>query len=140
LVCALLPAGHATASGPRGVGPVGWASVNGGTTGGLGAGPESVWTVSTRAELKEALANRGDPTAPKVIRVEGDISGHEAGDGTLVVAIYGGTRFKDTGARLFERGGRSHVAFRQRGLGVPPLERSREWGSACQASRARPGT
>lgn len=84
LACALLPAGPATASGSRDAGPVGWASVNGGTTGGAGAGPESVWTVSTRAELKEALANRGEATAPKVIRVEGDISGHEAGDGTLL--------------------------------------------------------
>ncbi|WP_246568268.1 pectate lyase family protein [Streptomyces flaveus] len=76
--------GPATASGSRDAGPVGWAFVNGGTTGGAGAGPESVWTVSTRAELKEALANRGEATAPKVIRVEGDISGHEAGDGTLL--------------------------------------------------------
>ncbi|NGO06716.1 pectate lyase [Streptomyces sp. HC44] len=84
LVCALLPAGPATASTPRDTGPVGWASVDGGTTGGAGAAPESVWTVSTRAELKEALANHGDPNAPKVIRVKGDISGHEAADGTLL--------------------------------------------------------
>ncbi|MFD2691126.1 polysaccharide lyase family 1 protein [Streptomyces phyllanthi] len=88
LVGALLPTGSGTAaadsSGPDGVGPPGWASVNGGTTGGSGAAPEAVWTVSTRAELKEALANRGDPKAPKVIRVRGDINGHEADDGTLL--------------------------------------------------------
>ncbi|MFE7272731.1 polysaccharide lyase family 1 protein [Streptomyces sp. NPDC057623] len=58
--------------------PVGWGA---GTTGGAG-GP--TWTVRTRAELKEALANDGDPTAPKVIRVVGDIDGHEADDGSLL--------------------------------------------------------
>ncbi|WP_258573791.1 polysaccharide lyase family 1 protein [Streptomyces sp. KM273126] len=86
LVCALLPAGSASsfASGPGDAGPVGWASARGGTTGGAGAAPESTWTVSTRAELKEALANHGDPNAPKVIRVQGDINGHEADDGTLL--------------------------------------------------------
>lgn len=62
-------------------GPVGWASTGPGTTGGSGG---TTWTVDTRAELKEALANRGDPTAPKVIRVVGDINGHEADDGSLL--------------------------------------------------------
>ncbi|WP_228023022.1 pectate lyase family protein [Streptomyces acidicola] len=87
LVCALLPTGsvssYASGSGTGEAGPVGWASARGGTTGGAGAAPESTWTVSTRAELKEALANHGDPNAPKVIRVQGDINGHEADDGTL---------------------------------------------------------
>ncbi|GCB50435.1 polysaccharide lyase family 1 protein [Streptomyces sp. NL15-2K] len=62
-------------------GPVGWASTAPGTTGGAGG---TTWTVDTRAELKEALANHRDPTAPKVIRVVGDINGHEAQDGSLL--------------------------------------------------------
>ncbi|MCF1599060.1 pectate lyase family protein [Streptomyces muensis] len=61
--------------------PVGWAATGSGTTGGAGG---TTWTVRTRAELKEALANGGDPTAPKVIRVVGDINGHEADDGSLL--------------------------------------------------------
>ncbi|MFK4103024.1 polysaccharide lyase family 1 protein [Streptomyces sp. NPDC019531] len=52
-----------------------------GTTGGAGG---TTWTVHTRAELKEALAGAGDPTAPKVIRVVGDINGHESDDGSLL--------------------------------------------------------
>ncbi|WP_338695223.1 pectate lyase [Streptomyces sp. Q6] len=61
----------------------GWAGADGGTvTGGADADPASVWTVRTRAELKEALANHGDPTAPKVIRVAVDIDGAEADDGS----------------------------------------------------------
>lgn len=62
-------------------GPVGWAATGSGTTGGAGG---TTWTVRTRAELKEALANHGDPTAPKVIRVVGDVNGHEAADGSLL--------------------------------------------------------
>jgi pectate lyase len=58
--------------------PVGWGSA---TTGGAGG---TTRTVHTRAELKAALANDGDPTAPKVIRVVGDINGHETDDGSLL--------------------------------------------------------
>ncbi|ELS52294.1 putative Pectate lyase/Amb allergen [Streptomyces viridochromogenes Tue57] len=69
--------------------PVGWAASGSGTTGGAGG---ATWTVRTRAELKEALGNRGDPTAPKVIRVVGALTsgatapgdGHEADDGSLL--------------------------------------------------------
>ncbi len=61
--------------------PVGWASAGADTTGGAGG---TTWTVHTRAELKEALANEGEPTAPKVIRVVGDIDGHETADGSLL--------------------------------------------------------
>ncbi|MET9973099.1 pectate lyase, partial [Streptomyces sp. NPDC006356] len=71
--------GAASAAEQRG--PVGWAATGPGTTGGAGG---TTWTVHTRAELKEALANGGDPTAPKVIRVVGDINGHEAADGSLL--------------------------------------------------------
>ncbi|MGP2441566.1 pectate lyase family protein [Streptomyces sp. JW3] len=76
----LLPAAPASAAAP---GPVGWASAGPGTTGGAGG---RTWTVHTRAELKQALANDGDPTAPKVIRVAGAIDGHQADDGTSLGA------------------------------------------------------
>lgn len=46
------------------------------------AASASVWTVRTRAELKTALANHGQPGAPKVIRVAVDIDGAEAEDGS----------------------------------------------------------
>ncbi|MGW6645325.1 pectate lyase family protein [Streptomyces iakyrus] len=58
--------------------PAGWASTGPGTTGGAGG---RTWTVDTRAELKAALANDGEPTAPKVIRVVGAIDGHESEHG-----------------------------------------------------------
>jgi pectate lyase len=61
--------------------PVGWAATGAGTTGGAGG---TTWTVHNRAELKEALANRGVPTAPKVVRVAGAVNGHEADDGSLL--------------------------------------------------------
>ncbi|MFF2326130.1 MULTISPECIES: polysaccharide lyase family 1 protein [unclassified Streptomyces] len=76
--------GSGSASATAGRGPTGWASANGAVTGGAGADHASVWTVRTRAELKEALANHGDPTAPKIVRVIGDIHGNEADDGTLL--------------------------------------------------------
>ncbi|MET9382360.1 pectate lyase [Streptomyces sp. NPDC002928] len=76
--CLLVPP---TAASAAERGPVGWASTNGGTTGGAGG---TTRTVHTRAELKDALANDGDPTAPKVIRVVGDINGPEADDGSLL--------------------------------------------------------
>lgn len=81
LACVCLfwaPEASATAAGRD---PVGWAATGDGTTGGADG---TTWTVRTRAELGEALANRGDPTAAKVIRVVGDINGHEAGDGSLL--------------------------------------------------------
>jgi pectate lyase len=77
-LCLLWPASPASAAERA---PVGWASTGSGTTGGAGG---RTWTVDTRAELRTALANDGDPTAPKVIRVVGDISGHEADDGSLL--------------------------------------------------------
>ncbi|MBC9712768.1 pectate lyase [Streptomyces sp. TRM66268-LWL] len=79
LTCLLAPLTPATGAVADERGPVGWASMNGGTTGGSGG---AVWTVETRAELKEALENGGDPAAPKTIRVVGDINGHEAADGS----------------------------------------------------------
>ncbi len=77
LACACLTLAAAPASAAE-RGPVGWGA---GTTGGAGG---TTRTVHTRAELKEALAGDGDPTAPKVIRVVGDINGHESDDGSLL--------------------------------------------------------
>ncbi len=82
LACLLVPT---TASAAERA-PIGWAGTGGGTTGG-GAGGNATgttWTVHTRAELKEALANRGDPTAPKTIRVAGTVKGAETDDGVLL--------------------------------------------------------
>ncbi|GGW54590.1 pectate lyase family protein [Streptomyces caelestis] len=80
-LCLLWPASPASPASAAERAPVGWASTGSGTTGGAGG---TTWTVDTRAELKQALANDGAPTAPKVIRVAGDISGHEADDGSLL--------------------------------------------------------
>ncbi|MFJ7295077.1 pectate lyase family protein [Streptomyces collinus] len=79
----LWPAAPASAAdrAPAGRAPAGWASAGPGTTGGAGG---RTWTVDTRAELKAALANDGEPTAPKAIRVVGDIDGHESENGSLL--------------------------------------------------------
>ncbi|KUO03684.1 pectate lyase family protein [Streptomyces caeruleatus] len=77
LACACLVGAAAPASAAE-RGPAGWGA---GTTGGAGG---TTWTVHTRAELKEALAGGGDPTAPKVIHVVGAINGHESDDGSLL--------------------------------------------------------
>ncbi|GGZ33769.1 pectate lyase family protein [Streptomyces poonensis] len=79
--CLLLPQAAPASADGRPSTPEGWASAGSGTTGGAGG---TTWTVRTRAELKEALANDGNPTAPKVIRVVGAVDGHEADDGTLL--------------------------------------------------------
>ncbi|WP_236241202.1 polysaccharide lyase family 1 protein [Streptomyces sp. CC228A] len=49
----------------------GWASAEGGTTGGAGAGADHVHTVTTWEEFRAALAAGGD--APKIIRVVGTL-------------------------------------------------------------------
>lgn len=64
--------------------PTGWASVAGGTTGGTGAPSSSIYTVTSRAELKAALANGGAPDEPKIIYIRGVINGNEAPDGTIM--------------------------------------------------------
>jgi pectate lyase len=64
--------------------PTGWASAAGGTTGGAGAAPDSIYTVTTRAELKAALANNGAPAEPKIIYIDGVINGNEAPDGRVM--------------------------------------------------------
>ncbi|QDP97250.1 polysaccharide lyase family 1 protein [Microlunatus elymi] len=62
--------------------PVGWASTDGGVTGGGSAGAANRFVVHNRAELINAVNNGGQPNAPKVIKVVGNIYGDDAGDGT----------------------------------------------------------
>ncbi|UVY84968.1 polysaccharide lyase family 1 protein [Brachybacterium sp. NBEC-018] len=57
----------------------GWASAEGGTTGGADAAPGDVHDVSTRPELIAALAASGD--APSIIRVHGSIPMNADEDG-----------------------------------------------------------
>ncbi|MCI9888153.1 polysaccharide lyase family 1 protein [Micrococcales bacterium 31B] len=58
----------------------GWASADGGTTGGAAAAPQHIYDVSTRADLLAAFAEAGD--APKIVRVHGLIHANstDAGD------------------------------------------------------------
>ncbi|MBT2399460.1 polysaccharide lyase family 1 protein [Streptomyces sp. ISL-100] len=79
LPLALLPAATAHAA-PEGVRTAhvlpandGWASADGGTTGGAGADAAHTYTVATWDEFKQALKDGGD--APKVIRVRGTLDG-----------------------------------------------------------------
>jgi pectate lyase len=58
----------------------GWASADGGTTGGANAAPEDVHKVSTRDELAAAVA--GDE--PKIVYVEQHINANTASDGTPI--------------------------------------------------------
>ncbi|WP_175408698.1 polysaccharide lyase family 1 protein [Streptomyces sp. TRM64462] len=55
----------------------GWASADGGTTGGAAADAEHVHTVRTWSEFRSALAAGGD--APKIIRVVGTLNATEGG-------------------------------------------------------------
>ncbi|MER7459294.1 pectate lyase [Micromonospora sp. NPDC126480] len=64
----------------------GWAAAGPGTTGGAAAAHDQVHVVTSRAELVAALGgdnatNRGNAT-PKIIYVDGEVSGFEAADGT----------------------------------------------------------
>ena len=126
-LCLLWPAAPATAAdrAPTDRAPTGWASTGPGTTGGAGG---RTWTVHTRAELKAALANDGDPTAPKVIRVHGDINGHESDDGSLL-----GEQDYAPGDDL----GRIHVLLRART--VPPGPTPASTTASGSGSCGRPG-
>lgn len=57
----------------------GWASANGGTTGGAAATPDHVYTVTNREQLVQALGgdNKGADTTPKIIYIKGVINGNE---------------------------------------------------------------
>ncbi|MEE2524150.1 pectate lyase [Pseudarthrobacter sp. J75] len=58
----------------------GWASLDGGTTGGANAAPQDVHSVSTRDELAAAIA--GD--TPKIVYVTKDINANTNSDGTPI--------------------------------------------------------
>jgi pectate lyase len=58
----------------------GWASADGGTTGGANAAPEDVHKVSTRDELAAAVAGN----EPKIVYVEQHINANTAPDGTPI--------------------------------------------------------
>jgi len=58
----------------------GWASIDGGTSGGANAAPDKVIDVDTRDEL--AAAVQGD--VPKIVRVVGDIDASRRSDGTTI--------------------------------------------------------
>ena len=64
--------------------PTGWAAVDGVTNGGAGAPAENRYEVGTLAELKTALANHGEPKAPKIIYVRGTIDGNQTADGRIL--------------------------------------------------------
>ncbi|MEJ1179177.1 MULTISPECIES: pectate lyase family protein [unclassified Pseudarthrobacter] len=64
--------------------PTGWAAVDGVTNGGAGAPAENRYEVGTLAELKAALANHGEPKAPKIIYVRGTIDGNQTPDGRIL--------------------------------------------------------
>src|SRR5947209_17184889 len=57
----------------------GWASANGGTTGGAAATPDQVVTVTNREQLVQALGgdNTGADATPKIIYIKGVINGNE---------------------------------------------------------------
>lgn len=61
----------------------GWASADGGTTGGADAAPGNVIDVDTRDEL--AAAVQGD--VPKIVRVIGDIDARRRADGTAISCV-----------------------------------------------------
>lgn len=61
----------------------GWASADGGTTGGADAAPGNVIDVDTRDEL--AAAVQGD--VPKIVRVVGDIDAGRRADGTAISCV-----------------------------------------------------
>lgn len=60
----------------------GWASADGGTTGGAGATAEHIYDVSDRPELIAALAAAGD--APAIVRVHGNIPVNADDDGAPI--------------------------------------------------------
>lgn len=69
---------------PDDAAPTGWAAVGRATDGGAGAPAESRYEVNSLAELKAALANNGQPTAPKIVYVNGTIDGNQTPDGRIL--------------------------------------------------------
>ncbi len=64
----------------------GWAAATGGTTGGSTAAPANVYTVSTRAQLVQALGgdNKGTDITPKIIYIKGTIYGNQDATGKML--------------------------------------------------------
>src|SRR5450432_3253981 len=64
----------------------GWASANGGTTGGSTAAAANVYTVSTRAQLVQALGgdNKGTNATPKIVYIKGSIYGNQDATGKML--------------------------------------------------------
>jgi pectate lyase len=64
----------------------GWASADGGTTGGAHATPDQVYTVTNRAQLVQALGgdNTGANATPKIIYIQGTINGNEDDSGNAL--------------------------------------------------------
>lgn len=79
LVVAVAAAPASAAGAKRDVLPPrdGWASADGGTTGGAGADAAHTYTVTTWEELRAALAD--DPGAPRVVKVKGTLNATAAG-------------------------------------------------------------
>ncbi len=55
-----------------------------GTNGGAGAPAENRYEVNTLAGLKAALANHGEPKAPKIVYINGTIDGNQTPDGRIM--------------------------------------------------------
>jgi pectate lyase len=64
----------------------GWASADGGTTGGAQATPDQVYTVTNREQLIQALGgdNSGADATPKIIYIQGTINGNEDDSGNAL--------------------------------------------------------
>ncbi len=64
----------------------GWAAATGGTTGGSAAAPANVYTVSTRAQLVQALGgdNKGIDATPKIVYIKGTIYGNQDATGKML--------------------------------------------------------
>ncbi|CAE6510398.1 unnamed protein product [Rhizoctonia solani] len=58
------------------------------TTGGRGAPSSSVYTVTNFNEFKTALDNKGKPNAPKIIYIDGAISGNYLSNGQVATEEY----------------------------------------------------
>ncbi len=68
----------------------GWAAANGGTTGGSAATSANTYTVTTRAQLVQALGGaKSTSTTPRIIYVQGSIYGNQDDSGnTLTCSSY----------------------------------------------------
>lgn len=83
----------AQATPPRDVLPAhdGWASADGGTTGGAGADAAHTYTVTTWDQLRSALA--ADPGAPRIVKIKGTLDATAAGCATFEAEGYDFARY-----------------------------------------------